>query len=91
MLVFFRFLFHFWEELSSLDNSEKIEDFVRQFKELSIFTIYIICSVIIQEYYIRHLDENRISSEEERERLMLCLEAAIQRRNTDVRVSCKSI
>lgn len=41
----------------------------------------------MQEYYIRHLDEYQISSEEERERLMLCLEAAIQRRNTDVRLS----
>ncbi|KAJ4805387.1 ACT domain repeat 6 [Rhynchospora pubera] len=36
-----------------------------------------------QEYYIRHLDESQGSSEEERQRLMLCLEAAIQRRNTD--------
>ncbi|KAJ4773211.1 ACT domain repeat 6 [Rhynchospora pubera] len=36
-----------------------------------------------QEYYIRHLDESQGNSEEERQRLMLCLEAAIQRRNTD--------
>ncbi|KAJ3681276.1 hypothetical protein LUZ60_015765 [Juncus effusus] len=36
-----------------------------------------------QEYYIRHLDKSPISSEGERERLVLCLEAAIQRRNTD--------
>ncbi|XP_008776535.2 ACT domain-containing protein ACR4-like [Phoenix dactylifera] len=36
-----------------------------------------------QEYYIRHLDGFPISSEAERRRLILCLEAAIKRRNTE--------
>ncbi|XP_072991501.1 ACT domain-containing protein ACR4-like isoform X2 [Typha latifolia] len=36
-----------------------------------------------QEYYIRHLDESPVSSEGERQRLVHCLEAAIQRRNTE--------
>nr|XP_043617048.1 ACT domain-containing protein ACR6-like [Erigeron canadensis] len=36
-----------------------------------------------QEYYIRHVDGNRISSEAERERVMQCLEAAIERRTSE--------
>ncbi|KAJ0961129.1 hypothetical protein J5N97_000904 [Dioscorea zingiberensis] len=36
-----------------------------------------------QEYYIRHLDGCPISSEGERQRLIHCLEAAIQRRTTE--------
>ncbi|XP_010929567.1 ACT domain-containing protein ACR4 isoform X2 [Elaeis guineensis] len=36
-----------------------------------------------QEYYIRHSDGLPISSEAERQRLILCLEAAIKRRNTE--------
>ncbi|WOL01731.1 ACT domain-containing protein ACR4-like [Canna indica] len=36
-----------------------------------------------QEYYIRHVDGSPISSEGERQRLILCLEAAIRRRNTE--------
>jgi hypothetical protein len=37
-----------------------------------------------QEYYIRHLDDSAASSGEERERLRRGLEAAIQRRYTEV-------
>ncbi|XP_073013543.1 ACT domain-containing protein ACR4-like [Typha latifolia] len=36
-----------------------------------------------QEYYIRHIDGSPISSEGERQRLVLCLEAAIRRRNIE--------
>lgn len=36
-----------------------------------------------QEYYIRHVDGVPISSEAERERVMQCLEAAIERRGTE--------
>lgn len=36
-----------------------------------------------QEYYIRHLDDTAATSGEDRERLGRCLEAAIQRRNTE--------
>ncbi|CAM0911851.1 unnamed protein product [Alopecurus aequalis] len=38
-----------------------------------------------QEYYIRHLDDGAAASDEDRERLRRCLEAAIQRRNNEVR------
>ncbi|KAF0900045.1 hypothetical protein E2562_026276 [Oryza meyeriana var. granulata] len=36
-----------------------------------------------QEYYIRHLDDSPVTSGNEREHLGRCLEAAIQRRNTE--------
>uniref|UniRef100_A0A0D9XA61 ACT domain-containing protein ACR n=1 Tax=Leersia perrieri TaxID=77586 RepID=A0A0D9XA61_9ORYZ len=36
-----------------------------------------------QEYYIRHLDDSPITSGDDRRRLARCLEAAIQRRNTE--------
>ncbi|PON95727.1 ACT domain containing protein [Trema orientale] len=36
-----------------------------------------------QEYYIRHVDGLPIGSEAERERVILCLEAAIKRRSTE--------
>ncbi|KAI4974754.1 hypothetical protein ZWY2020_048361 [Hordeum vulgare] len=36
-----------------------------------------------QEYYIRHLDDGAAASDEDREQLRRCLEAAIQRRNTE--------
>ncbi|KAI3463128.1 hypothetical protein Pfo_019791 [Paulownia fortunei] len=36
-----------------------------------------------QEYYIRHVDGVPVSSEAERERVMQCLEAAIQRRGSE--------
>ncbi|KAJ6801503.1 ACT domain-containing protein ACR6-like isoform X1 [Iris pallida] len=36
-----------------------------------------------QEYYIRHVDGHPISSEPERERVIQCLEAAIERRATE--------
>ncbi|KAL7610656.1 hypothetical protein Lser_V15G13351 [Lactuca serriola] len=35
-----------------------------------------------QEYYIRHIDGSPVSSEAERERVMQCLEAAIERRTS---------
>ena len=37
-----------------------------------------------QEFYIRHVDGFPISSEAERERLVQCLEAAIERRASEV-------
>ncbi|XP_068656123.1 ACT domain-containing protein ACR4-like [Aristolochia californica] len=36
-----------------------------------------------QEYFIRHMDGSPVSSEAERERLIHCLEAAIQRRSSE--------
>ncbi|EMS62614.1 [Protein-PII] uridylyltransferase [Triticum urartu] len=36
-----------------------------------------------QEYYIRHLDDGAAASDQAREQLRRCLEAAIQRRNTE--------
>ncbi|KAI3503592.1 hypothetical protein L1887_32038 [Cichorium endivia] len=36
-----------------------------------------------QEYYIRHIDGSPVSSEAERERVMQCLEAAIERRTSE--------
>ncbi|XP_076888067.1 ACT domain-containing protein ACR6-like [Bidens hawaiensis] len=36
-----------------------------------------------QEYYIRHVDGSPLSSEAERERVMQCLEAAIERRTSE--------
>ncbi|KAF7101241.1 hypothetical protein CFC21_102623 [Triticum aestivum] len=36
-----------------------------------------------QEYYIRHLDDGAAASDQDREQLRRCLEAAIQRRNTE--------
>lgn len=38
----------------------------------------------MKEYYIRHVDGLPISSEAERERVMQCLEAAIERRASEV-------
>lgn len=40
---------------------------------------------ILQEYYIRHVDGFPISSEPERQRVTECLEAAIERRGSEVR------
>jgi hypothetical protein len=42
----------------------------------------------LQEYYIRHLDDSTGGSGEDRDRLCRCLEAAIQRRYTEVRTCC---
>lgn len=39
---------------------------------------------LLQEYYIRHLDDNAATSVDDRDRLCRALEAAIQRRYTDV-------
>nr|GEW78233.1 hypothetical protein [Tanacetum cinerariifolium] len=36
-----------------------------------------------QEYYIRHIDGNRVRSEAERDRVVQCLEAAIERRTSE--------
>jgi hypothetical protein len=44
----------------------------------------------LQEYYIRHLDDSPVTSGDERDRLGRCLEAAIQRRNTEVSTSNKT-
>lgn len=41
--------------------------------------------VILQEYYIRHMDGCTLDSEGEKERVMKCLEAAIRRRVSEVR------
>ncbi|KAI3511740.1 hypothetical protein L1887_18897 [Cichorium endivia] len=38
---------------------------------------------IDQEYYIRHIDGSPVSSEAERERVMQCLEVAIERRTSE--------
>lgn len=38
---------------------------------------------LLQEYYIRHLDDGAAASDQDREQLRRCLEAAIQRRNTE--------
>jgi hypothetical protein len=40
--------------------------------------------MLLQEYYIRHLDANAATSVADRDRLRRALEAAIQRRHTDV-------
>ncbi|PIA63248.1 hypothetical protein AQUCO_00200932v1 [Aquilegia coerulea] len=39
-----------------------------------------------QEYYIRHIDGSPVNSEAEKERVIQCLEAAIERRVSDVRL-----
>ncbi|URD88861.1 ACT domain [Musa troglodytarum] len=44
-----------------------------------------------QEFYIRHKDGSPISSEAERQRMIQCLEAAIERRATEVTNQTKSI
>lgn len=40
--------------------------------------------LLLQEFYIRHVDGLPISSEAERERVIQCLEAAIERRASEV-------
>ena len=42
---------------------------------------------ILQEYYIRHVDGCPVNSEAERQRVIQCLEAAIERRVSEVRDS----
>jgi len=37
-----------------------------------------------QEYYIRHIDGSPVNSEAERKRIIQCLEAAIERRVSEV-------
>ena len=45
--------------------------------------------LVIQEYFIRHMDGSPINSEAERQRLINCLEAAIRRRTSEVQIcSC---
>lgn len=46
---------------------------------------------MFQEFYIRHLDGSPISSEAERERVIQCLRAAIQRRSSEVIALISSI
>ncbi|KAJ0716328.1 putative ACT domain-containing protein ACR1-12 [Helianthus annuus] len=47
-------------------------------------TVCTITDMQYVEYYIRHVDGIRISSEAERERVMKCLEAAIERRTSEL-------
>ena len=42
-------------------------------------------SLLLQEYYIRHMDGCTLDTEGERERVVKCLEAAIRRRISEVR------
>jgi hypothetical protein len=51
----------------------------------------IICSIVanfvginLQEYYIRHIDGSPVNSDAERQRVIQCLEAAIERRVSEV-------
>lgn len=51
----------------------------------------IICSTVanfvginLQEYYIRHIDGSPVNSDAERQRVIQCLEAAIERRVSEV-------
>jgi hypothetical protein len=46
--------------------------------------------MLLQEYYIRHLDANAATSVADRDRLRRALEAAIQRRHTDVTPRARS-
>lgn len=39
---------------------------------------------VSQEFYIRHTDGTPISSEPERQRVILCLQAAVERRESQV-------
>jgi len=45
--------------------------------------MFLFC-LLLQEYYIRHVDGCPISSEAERQRVIHCLEAAIRRRTSEV-------
>ena len=38
----------------------------------------------LQEYYLRHIDGSPVKSDAERERVIQCLEAAIERRVSEV-------
>lgn len=42
------------------------------------------CASLLQEYYIRHVDGSPVNSEAERQRVIQCLEAAIERRVSEV-------
>lgn len=44
----------------------------------------------LQEYYIRHVDGHPISSEAERQRVIKCLGAAVERRATEVLFNSKN-
>ena len=46
--------------------------------------------LVIQEYFIRHMDGSPINSEAERQRVIDCLEAAIRRRTSEVQI-CSSL
>jgi hypothetical protein len=54
--------------------------------------IDIICIIVanfvgiknLQEYYIRHIDGSPVNSDAERQRVIQCLEAAIERRVSEV-------
>lgn len=44
----------------------------------------------IQEYFIRHVDGYALSTEGEKDRVIKCLEAAIERRVCEVKLSLKN-
>jgi hypothetical protein len=41
-------------------------------------------TMVPQDYYIRHIDGSPVNSEAERKRIIHCLEAAIERRVSEV-------
>jgi len=41
-------------------------------------------TMVPQDYYIRHIDGSPVNSEAERKRIIQCLEAAIERRVSEV-------
>ena len=57
---------------------------------VSLFLLLIACSffnfvvILVQEYYVRHVDGSPVKSDAERERVIQCLEAAIERRVSEV-------
>lgn len=50
---------------------------------------FVITVISLQEYYIRHMDGLPVSSEAERQRVIECLEAAIERRASEVDTQLK--
>ena len=53
---------------------------VSNFKNIDIFFFF----NSVQEFYIRHTDGTPISSEPERQRVIQCLQAAVERRASEV-------
>jgi hypothetical protein len=48
------------------------------------FGLTFISFVYVQEFYIRHMDGSPISTETERQRVLKCVQAAIERRGSEV-------